>query len=63
MDPQYVRELLAFDEKIALAKLEIAKSQVRAAELEYSKARFKLDWQLSHNSEAATTENFKKPVI
>ena len=62
MDPQYVRELLAADEKIALARLEIAKSQVRAAELEYSKARFKLDW-LSHNSEAATTENFKKPVI
>ena len=60
MDPQYVRELLAADEKIALAKMEIAKSQVRAAELEYSKARFKLDW---HNSEAATTENFKKPVI
>lgn len=37
------RELAAFDEKIALAKLEATKAAERVDELEYQKARFKLD--------------------
>lgn len=38
------RELLAFDEKISLAKLEESKATVRVRELEYQKARFSLDF-------------------
>jgi len=43
-DPDYVRECLSFDEKIALAKLEEAKATERVRELEYQKSRFGLDW-------------------
>lgn len=38
------RELLAFDEKIALAKLEESKASERVRELEYQKSRFSLDF-------------------
>lgn len=37
------REFAAFDEKIALAKLEATKAQERVDELSYQKARFNLD--------------------
>ena len=37
------RELLSFDEKIALAKLEEAKASERVKELEYQKSRFSID--------------------
>ena len=37
---EYERELKAFDEKIALAKLEESKANQRVRELEYQKARF-----------------------
>jgi len=40
---EYNRELLAFDEKIKLAKLEASKAAVRVDELEYQKCRFSLD--------------------
>ena len=43
MNPEFQRELLAFDEKIALAKLEESKSLERVRELEYQKARFCLE--------------------
>jgi len=37
------RELMAFDEKINLAELEVSKAQERVSELKYQKARFNLD--------------------
>jgi len=40
---EYQRELLSFDEKIRLAKLEEGKASVRVFELEYQKSRFALD--------------------
>ena len=40
---QYQLELAAFDEKIALAKLEVAKAAVRSAEIEFEKKRFLID--------------------
>lgn len=43
MNPEFQRELLAFDEKIALAKLEESKAAERVRELEYQKSRFTLD--------------------
>lgn len=44
MNPEYQREMIAFDEKISLAKLEVTKAEGRVAELEYQKARFNLDY-------------------
>ena len=43
MNPEFQRELFAFDEKIALSKLEESKAAERVKELEYQKARFMLD--------------------
>ena len=43
MNPEFQRELLAFKEKIALAKLEESKAAERVRELEYQEARFCLD--------------------
>jgi hypothetical protein len=43
MNPDFQRELLAFDEKISLAKLEVAKAEERVTDLEYQKARFCLE--------------------
>lgn len=43
MNPEFQRELLAFDEKISLAKLEESKASERVRELEYQKARFSLE--------------------
>jgi len=40
----YQREMLSFDEKIALAKLEESKAAERVKELEYQKARFNIDF-------------------
>lgn len=40
---EYERECLAFDEKIALAKLEESKASQRVSELEYQKSRFCVD--------------------
>lgn len=40
---QLQRELLSFDEKIALAELEESKAAERVKELRYQKARFSLD--------------------
>ena len=37
------RELLSFDEKIYLAKLEVKKAEERVSVLEYDKARFTLE--------------------
>ncbi len=42
-DIEVSRELCAFDEKIKLAALEVAKATERQSELEYQKARFLLD--------------------
>ena len=39
---QYNQELLAFEEKIALAELEVSKAKERVSELEYEKARFNM---------------------
>jgi len=43
MNPEMQRELLAFDEKVALAELEEAKAHERVKELIYQKARFTLE--------------------
>lgn len=40
---QIERELLSFDEKIALAKLEESKASERVRELEYQKSRYRLE--------------------
>lgn len=40
---QLQREILSYDEKIALAKLEVAKAQERVKELEYEKSRFMIE--------------------
>jgi hypothetical protein len=41
---QYQLEMVAFDEKIALADLEKAKAAERVKELIYEKARFQMQW-------------------
>jgi hypothetical protein len=46
MDLTYQREILSFDEKIALAELEEAKAAERVKELKYQKTRFSLDYFL-----------------
>lgn len=45
------RELLAFEEKIALAKLEESKASERVRELEYQKARFSIDFFIANAKE------------
>jgi hypothetical protein len=44
MTPEVERELCAYDEKIALARLEEAKAHERVRELEYGRARYQLEW-------------------
>ena len=44
MNPEYQREIAAFDEKIALAEHEEAKAHERVTELKYMKSRFTLDY-------------------
>ena len=41
--PDWIRESLSFDEKIALAELEVSKAIERVRDLQYQKARFCLD--------------------
>lgn len=55
---EFQRELLSFDEKIYLAKLEESKATERVRELEYQKARFSLDifMQNAKEQEAATQQ-------
>jgi hypothetical protein len=47
MDATFQREMLAYDEKISLGKLEEAKATERVRELEYQKARFGLEYFLA----------------
>jgi len=47
MDPDFQRELLAFDEKIALAELEVAKAEERVKQLKYEKSRYSLEYILA----------------
>lgn len=47
MDPNYQRELLSFEEKIALAELEESKAAERVRELKYQRSRFNLDYFLA----------------
>ena len=44
---EFQREVLAYEEKVALAKLEESKAAERVKELEYQKARFALDFFLA----------------
>lgn len=46
-------ELLAFDEKIRLAELEVTRAQNRVKELEYEKSRFLIDIYRMHKKEKA----------
>jgi hypothetical protein len=41
---EYQREMLAFEEKIALAELEESKAGERVREIKYHKARFNLEY-------------------
>jgi len=41
---EYQRELISFDEKIALSELEESKAKERVKELAYHKARFNLEY-------------------
>jgi hypothetical protein len=41
---RYQMELAAFDEKVALAELEVSKAEERVRELEFEKARFNMQW-------------------
>ena len=43
MNPDFQREIFAYDEKIALSKLEESKAAERTKELEFQKARFMLE--------------------
>jgi hypothetical protein len=44
MDPDEIqREIFSFDQKIALADLEVSKAQERVEELKYQKACFMVD--------------------
>jgi hypothetical protein len=43
INADFQREILAFDEKIALAKLEEAKAHQRVLEIEFQRARFNMD--------------------
>jgi hypothetical protein len=64
MNMDYQRELLSFDEKIALAKLEESKASERVKVLEYEKARFNLEFFLvamKQQQEAATTKSVVSP--
>ena len=51
MQIDYQREVLAYEEKIALAELEEAKAAERVKELKYHKARFCMDYFLEVQKE------------
>lgn len=44
MSDQFHRELLSYDEKIQLSKLEVAKAEERTQTLEYEKSRYTLEF-------------------
>lgn len=50
------REMLSFEEKIALAKLEESKAAERVKELEYQKARFGLEFFLASVKQQQSTK-------
>jgi hypothetical protein len=51
MQVDYQREMLAYDEKVALAELEEAKAAERVKELKFQKARFCMDYFLEVQKE------------
>jgi hypothetical protein len=53
------RELLSFDEKIALAELEESKAAQRVKELKYQKARFYIDAYIASVREQEALKNNK----
>jgi hypothetical protein len=60
---EFQRELMSFDEKIALAELEESKASERVKELRYQKARFSLDifMQNAKEQEAAAQQQTQEP--
>jgi hypothetical protein len=44
MDPQYQMDILNFEEKISLAKLEVKKAEERVTEIEYRMARYRIEF-------------------
>ena len=58
---EYQRELLAFDEKIALAELEEAKASERIKELEYQRARFNMDYFIAVQKEQQARQQASQP--
>ena len=57
-DFDYSLEMLSFEEKIALARLEEAKAHERVLELGYQQARFAIDWNRTH-----TPYNQESPLM
>lgn len=55
------REILSFDEKIALAELEASKARERVKELKYNKARFLLDLHIQFLREKEARDNKRGP--
>ena len=62
MNPDYQREMLAFEEKIALAKLEESKAAERVRTLEYDKARFNLEFFLATMKQQQEMAKAQAPV-
>ena len=56
-------ELAKFDEKEALAELEVKKAGVRQAEVKYEKCRFVLDWTAAIVKEEKTRKVPTGPVL
>lgn len=53
----YQREMLAFDEKIALAELEASKAEERVKELKFQKIRFAVSSMDAHLRQAQAQAN------
>lgn len=64
LEMQYQREVLAFREKIALAKLEESKAGERVSELEYEQARFEVEFfaQMAKINQQAMAQQQQPPA-
>lgn len=63
MNPDYQREMLAFEEKSALAKLEEAKAHQRVQEIEFHKARFNMEYFVNMMKKQEDQAKASAPVL
>ena len=61
MDLQFEREVMSFDQNVALAEMEAAKAVVRVRELQYQKTRYCLEYFLA--AQKAMQQQAQGPVI